>query len=148
EKVVDDAGQLHYHLKEVELPLDAKNHLRVEAMDIAGNVIAVETDLVSPVIQFKNLEDLMATRSKKTVEIKANVSAQVSDVQANLDAQAVNYSLENGQLSLQIPEQSDGRHSFELILKDKDGKLIYTKTLNYLVDNEKPTIDLDIEKDE
>ncbi len=90
----------------------------------------------------------MATRSKKTVEIKANVSAQVSDVQANLDAQAVNHSLENGQLSLQIPEQSDGRHSFELILKDKDGKLIYTKTLNYLVDNEKPTIDLDIEKDE
>ncbi|HEL2685443.1 TPA: S8 family serine peptidase [Streptococcus suis] len=148
EKVVDDAGQLHYHLKEVELPLDAKNHLRVEVMDIAGNVIAVETDLVSPVIQFKNLEDLMATRSKKTVEIKANVSAQVSDVQANLDAQAVNYSLENGQLSLQIPEQSDGRHSFELILKDKDGKLIYTKTLNYLVDNEKPTIDLDIEEDE
>lgn len=148
EKVVDDAGQLHYHLKEVELPLDAKNHLRVEAMDIAGNVIAVETDLVSPVIQFKNLEDLMATRSKKTVEIKANVSAQVSDVQANLDAQAVNYSLENGQLSLQIPEQSDGRHSFELILKDKDGKLIYTKTLNYLVDNEKPTIVLDIEEDE
>ncbi|HEM4767238.1 TPA: S8 family serine peptidase [Streptococcus suis] len=148
EKVVDDAGQLHYHLKEVELPLDAKNHLRVEAMDIAGNVIAVETDLVSPVIQFKNLEDLMATRSKKTVEIKANVSAQVSDVQANLDAQAVNYSLENGQLSLQIPEQSDGRHSFELILKDKDGNLIYTKTLNYLVDNEKPTIDLDIEEDE
>ncbi|MGQ7469768.1 S8 family serine peptidase [Streptococcus suis] len=148
EKVVDDAGQLHYHLKEVELPLDAKNHLRVEAMDIAGNVIAVEKDLVSPVIQFKNLEDLMATRSKKTVEIKANVSAQVSDVQANLDAQAVNYSLENGQLSLQIPEQSDGRHSFELILKDKDGNLIYTKTLNYLVDNEKPTIDLDIEEDE
>ncbi|HEM5153371.1 TPA: S8 family serine peptidase [Streptococcus suis] len=148
EKVVDDSGQLHYHLKEVELPLDAKNHLRVEAMDIAGNVIAVETDLVSPVIQFKNLEDLMATRSKKTVEIKANVSAQVSDVQANLDAQAVNYSLENGQLSLQIPEQSDGRHSFELILKDKDGKLIYTKTLNYLVDNEKPTIVLDIEEDE
>ncbi|MGU7961806.1 S8 family serine peptidase [Streptococcus suis] len=150
EKVVDDSGQLHYHLKEVELPLDAKNHLRVEAMDIAGNVIAVETDLVSPVIQFKNLEDLMATRSKKTVEIKANVSAQVSDVQANLDAQTVNYSLENGQLSLQIPEQSDGRHSFELILKDKDGNLIYTKTLNYLVDNEKPTIDLDIdiEKDE
>ncbi|NQI35570.1 S8 family serine peptidase [Streptococcus suis] len=148
EKVVDDSGQLHYHLKEVELPLDAKNHLRVEAMDIAGNVIAVETDLVSPVIQFKNLEDLMATRSKKTVEIKANVSAQVSDVQANLDAQAVNYSLENGQLSLQIPEQSDGHHSFELILKDKDGKLIYTKTLNYLVDNEKPTIDLDIEEDE
>ncbi|WP_105150571.1 S8 family serine peptidase [Streptococcus suis] len=148
EKVVDDSGQLHYHLKEVELPLDAKNHLRVEAMDIAGNVIAVETDLVSPVIQFKNLEDLMATRSKKTVEIKANVSAQVSDVQANLDAQAVNYSLENGQLSLQIPEQSDGRHSFELILKDKDGNLIYTKTLNYLVDNEKPTIDLDIEEDE
>ncbi|HEL1996068.1 TPA: S8 family serine peptidase [Streptococcus suis] len=148
EKVVDDSGQLHYHLKEVELPLDAKNYLRVEVMDIAGNVIAVETDLVSPVIQFKNLEDLMATRSKKTVEIKANVSAQVSDVQANLDAQAVNYSLENGQLSLQIPEQSDGRHSFELILKDKDGKLIYTKTLNYLVDNEKPTIDLDIEEDE
>ncbi|HHW4949772.1 TPA: S8 family serine peptidase [Streptococcus suis] len=148
EKVVDDSGQLHYHLKEVELPLDANNHLRVEAMDIAGNVIAVETDLVSPVIQFKNLEDLMATRSKKTVEIKANVSAQVSDVQANLDAQAVNYSLENGQLSLQIPEQSDGRHSFELILKDKDGNLIYTKTLNYLVDNEKPTIDLDIEEDE
>ncbi|WP_153050550.1 hypothetical protein, partial [Streptococcus suis] len=67
---------------------------------------------------------------------------------ANLDAQAVNYSLENGQLSLQIPEQSDGRHSFELILKDKDGKLIYTKTLNYLVDNEKPTIELDIEEDE
>ncbi|HEM5160556.1 TPA: S8 family serine peptidase [Streptococcus suis] len=148
EKVVDDSGQLHYHLKEVELPLDAKNYLRVEVMDIAGNVIAVEKDLVSPVIQFKNLEDLMATRSKKTVEIKANVSAQVSDVQANLDAQAVNYSLENGQLSLQIPEQSDGRHSFELILKDKDGKLIYTKTLNYLVDNEKPTIDLDIEEDE
>ncbi|HEM2581873.1 TPA: S8 family serine peptidase [Streptococcus suis] len=148
EKVVDDAGQLHYHLKEVELPLDAKNHLRVEVMDIAGNVVAVEKDLVAPVIQFKNLEDLMAIRSKKTVEIKANVSAQVSDVQANLDAQAVNYSLENGQLSLQIPEQSDGRHSFELILKDKDGKLIYTKTLNYLVDNEKPTIDLDIEKDE
>ncbi|HEL2323960.1 TPA: S8 family serine peptidase [Streptococcus suis] len=148
EKVVDDAGQLHYHLKEVELPLDAKNHLRVEVMDIAGNVVAVEKDLVAPVIQFKNLEDLMATRSKKTVEIKANVSAQVSDVQANLDAQAVNHSLENGQLSLQIPEQSDGRHSFELILKDKDGKLIYTKTLNYLVDNEKPTIDLDIEKDE
>ncbi|HFI0259281.1 TPA: S8 family serine peptidase [Streptococcus suis] len=148
EKVVDDAGQLHYHLKEVELPLDAKNHLRVEVMDIAGNVVAVEKDLVSPVIQFKNLEDLMATRSKKTVEIKANVSAQVSDVQANLDAQAVNYSLENGQLSLQIPEQSDGRHSFELILKDKDGNLIYTKTLNYLVDNEKPTIDLDIEEDE
>lgn len=148
EKVVDDAGQLHYHLKEVELPLDAKNHLRVEVMDIAGNVVAVETDLVSPVIQFKNLEDLMATRSKKTVEIKANVSAQVSDVQANLDAQAVNYSLENGQLSLQIPEQSDGRHSFELILKDKDGKLIYTNTLNYLVDNEKPTIVLDIEEDE
>ncbi|HEM4280610.1 TPA: S8 family serine peptidase [Streptococcus suis] len=148
EKVVDDAGQLHYHLKEVELPLDAKNHLRVEVMDIAGNVVAVEKDLVAPVIQFKNLEDLMAVRSKKTVEIKANVSAQVSNVQANLDAQAVNYSLENGQLSLQIPEQSDGRHSFELILKDKDGKLIYTKTLNYLVDNEKPTIDLDIEKDE
>lgn len=148
EKVVDDAGQLHYHLKEVELPLDAKNHLRVEVMDIAGNVVAVEKDLVVPVIQFKNLEDLMATRSKKTVEIKANVSAQVSDVQANLDAQAVNYSLENGQLSLQIPGQSDGRHSFELILKDKDGKLIYTKTLNYLVDNEKSTIDLDIEKDE
>ncbi|HEL2707402.1 TPA: S8 family serine peptidase [Streptococcus suis] len=148
EKVVDDAGQLHYHLKEVELPLDAKNHLRVEVMDIAGNVVAVEKDLVAPVIQFKNLEDLMAIRSKKTVEIKANVSAQVSNVQANLDAQAVNYSLENGQLSLQIPEQSDGRHSFELILKDKDGKLIYTKTLNYLVDNEKPTIDLDIEKDE
>ncbi|WP_105105873.1 S8 family serine peptidase [Streptococcus suis] len=148
EKVVDNAGQLHYHLKEVELPLDAKNHLRVEVMDIAGNVVAVEKDLVAPVIQFKNLEDLMAIRSKKTVEIKANVSAQVSDVQANLDAQAVNYSLENGQLSLQIPEQSDGRHSFELILKDKDGKLIYTKTLNYLVDNEKPTIDLDIEKDE
>ncbi|MEG3235678.1 S8 family serine peptidase [Streptococcus suis] len=148
EKVVDDAGQLHYHLKEVELPLDAKNHLRVEVMDIAGNVVAVEKDLMAPVIQFKNLEDLMAIRSKKTVEIKANVSAQVSDVQANLDAQAVNYSLENGQLSLQIPEQSDGRHSFELILKDKDGKLIYTKTLNYLVDNEKPTIDLDIEKDE
>ncbi|MGO0066213.1 S8 family serine peptidase [Streptococcus suis] len=148
EKVVDDAGQLHYHLKEVELPLDAKNHLRVEVMDIAGNVVAVEKDLVVPVIQFKNLEDLTAIRSKKTVEIKANVSAQVSDVQANLDAQAVNYSLENGQLSLQIPEQSDGRHSFELILKDKDGKLIYTKTLNYLVDNEKPTIDLDIEKDE
>ncbi|MGO0057404.1 S8 family serine peptidase [Streptococcus suis] len=148
EKVVDDSGQLHYHLKEVELPLDAKNYLRVEVMDIAGNVIAVEKDLVSPVIQFKNLEDLMATRSKKTVEIKANVSAQVSDVQANLDAQAVNYSLENGQLSLQIPEQSDGHHSFELILKDKDGNLIYTKTLNYLVDNEKPTIDLDIEEDE
>ncbi|HEM5332900.1 TPA: S8 family serine peptidase [Streptococcus suis] len=148
EKVVDDAGQLHYHLKEVELPLDAKNHLRVEVMDIAGNVVAVEKDLVAPVIQFKNLEDLMAIRSKKTVEIKANVSAQVSDVQANLDAQAVNYSLENGQLSLQIPEQSDGRHSFELILKDKDGNAIYTKTLNYLVDNEKPTIDLDIEKDE
>lgn len=148
EKVVDDAGQLHYHLKEVELPLDAKNHLRVEVMDIAGNVVAVEKDLMAPVIQFKNLEDLMAIRSKKTVEIKANVSAQVSDVQANLDAQAVNYSLENGQLSLQIPEQSDGRHSFELILKDKDGNLIYTKTLNYLVDNEKPTIDLDIEKDE
>ncbi|NQJ87314.1 S8 family serine peptidase [Streptococcus suis] len=148
EKVVDDAGQLHYHLKEVELPLDAKNHLRVEVMDIAGNVVAVEKDLVAPVIQFKNLEDLMATRSKKTVEIKANVSAQVFNVQANLDAQAVNYSLENGQLSLQIPEQSDGRHSFELILKDKDGNLIYTKTLNYLVDNEKPTIDLDIEKDE
>ncbi|MGU8031192.1 S8 family serine peptidase [Streptococcus suis] len=148
EKVVDDAGQLHYHLKEVELPLDAKNHLRVEVMDIAGNVVAVEKDLVAPVIQFKNLEDLMATRSKKTVEIKANVSAQVSDVQANLDAQAVNHSLENGQLSLQIPEQSDGRHSFELILKDKDGNAIYTKTLNYLVDNEKPTIDLDIEKDE
>lgn len=148
EKVVDDSGQLHYHLKEVALPLDAKNHLRVEVMDIAGNVVAVEKDLVSPVIQFKNLEDLMATRSKKTVEIKANVSAQVSDVQANLDAQAVNYSLENGQLSLQIPEQSDGRHSFELILKDKDGNLIYTKTLNYLVDNEKPTIDLDIEEDE
>ncbi|QCE39562.1 YSIRK-type signal peptide-containing protein [Streptococcus suis] len=148
EKVVDDAGQLHYHLKEVELPLDAKNHLRVEVMDIAGNVVAVEKDLMAPVIQFKNLEDLMAIRSKKTVEIKANVSAQVSDVQANLDAQAVNYSLENGQLSLQIPEQSDGRHSFELILKDKDGKLIYTKTLNYLVDNEKPTIDLDIEEDE
>ncbi|HEM5649714.1 TPA: S8 family serine peptidase [Streptococcus suis] len=148
EKVVDDAGQLHYHLKEVELPLDAKNHLRVEVMDIAGNVVAVEKDLVAPVIQFKNLEDLMAIRSKKTVEIKANVSAQVSDVQANLDAQAVNYSLENGQLSLQIPEQSDGRHSFELILKDKDGKLIYTKTLNYLVDNEKPTIALDIEEDE
>ncbi|MBM7178851.1 S8 family serine peptidase [Streptococcus suis] len=148
EKVVDDAGQLHYHLKEVELPLDAKNHLRVEVMDIAGNVVAVEKDLVVPVIQFKNLEDLMAIRSKKTVEIKANVSAQVSDVQANLDAQAVNYSLENGQLSLQIPGQSDGRHSFELILKDKDGNPIYTKTLNYLVDNEKPTIDLDIEKDE
>ncbi|HEM6123177.1 TPA: S8 family serine peptidase [Streptococcus suis] len=148
EKVVDDAGQLHYHLKEVELPLDAKNHLRVEVMDIAGNVVAVEKDLVAPVIQFKNLEDLMAIRSKKTVEIKANVSAQVSDVQANLDAQAVNYSLENGQLSLQIPEQSDGHHSFELILKDKDGNPIYTKTLNYLVDNEKPTIDLDIEKDE
>ncbi|HEP1568905.1 TPA: S8 family serine peptidase [Streptococcus suis] len=148
EKVVDDAGQLHYHLKEVELPLDAKNHLRVEVMDIAGNVVAVEKDLVAPVIQFKNLEDLMAIRSKKTVEIKANVSAQVSNVQANLDAQVVNYSLENGQLSLQIPEQSDGRHSFELILKDKDGKLIYTKTLNYLVDNEKPTIDLDIEEDE
>ncbi|HEM6067632.1 TPA: S8 family serine peptidase [Streptococcus suis] len=148
EKVVDDAGQLHYHLKEVELPLDAKNHLRVEVMDIAGNVVAVEKDLVAPVIQFKNLEDLMAVRSKKAVEIKANVSAQVFNVQANLDAQAVNYSLENGQLSLQIPEQSDGRHSFELILKDKDGKLIYTKTLNYLVDNEKPTIDLDIEKDE
>ncbi|HEM6034056.1 TPA: S8 family serine peptidase [Streptococcus suis] len=148
EKVVDDAGQLHYHLKEVELPLDAKNHLRVEVMDIAGNVVAVEKDLVVPVIQFKNLEDLMAIRSKKTVEIKANVSAQVSDVQANLDAQAVNHSLENGQLSLQIPEQSDGRHSFELILKDKDGNPIYTKTLNYLVDNEKPTIDLDIEKDE
>ncbi|HEM5933580.1 TPA: S8 family serine peptidase [Streptococcus suis] len=148
EKVVDDAGQLHYHLKEVELPLDAKNHLRVEVMDIAGNVVAVEKDLVAPVIQFKNLEDLMAIRSKKTVEIKANVSAQVFNVQANLDAQAVNYSLENGQLSLQIPEQSDGRHSFELILKDKDGKLIYTKTLNYLVDNEKPTIDLDIEEDE
>ncbi|HEM5931903.1 TPA: S8 family serine peptidase [Streptococcus suis] len=148
EKVVDDAGQLHYHLKEVELPLDAKNHLRVEVMDIAGNVVAVEKDLVAPVIQFKNLEDLMATRSKKTVEIKANVSAQVSDVQANLDAQAVNYSLENGQLSLQIPGQSDGRHSFELILKDKDGKHIYTKTLNYLVDNEKPTIELDIEEDE
>lgn len=148
EKVVDDAGQLHYHLKEVELPLDAKNHLRVEVMDIAGNVVAVEKDLVAPVIQFKNLEDLMAIRSNKTVEIKANVSAQVFNVQANLDAQAVNYSLENGQLSLQIPEQSDGRHSFELILKDKDGKLIYTKTLNYLVDNEKPTIDLDIEKDE
>lgn len=148
ENVVDDAGQLHYHLKEVELPLDAKNHLRVEVMDIAGNVVAVEKDLVAPVIQFKNLEDLMAVRSKKAVEIKANVSAQVSNVQANLDAQAVNYSLENGQLSLQIPEQSDGRHSFELILKDKDGKLIYTKTLNYLVDNEKPTIDLDIEKDE
>ncbi|HEM2824427.1 S8 family serine peptidase [Streptococcus suis] len=148
EKVVDDAGQLHYHLKEVELPLDAKNHLRVEVMDIAGNVVAVEKDLVVPVIQFKNLEDLMAIRSKKTVEIKANVSAQVSDVQANLDAQAVNYSLENGQLSLHIPEQSDGRHSFELILKDKDGNLIYTKTLNYLVDNEKPTIELDIEEDE
>lgn len=148
EKVVDDAGQLHYHLKEVELPLDAKNHLRVEVMDIAGNVVAVEKDLVAPVIKFKNLEDLMAIRSNKTVEIKANVSAQVFNVQANLDAQAVNYSLENGQLSLQIPEQSDGRHSFELILKDKDGKLIYTKTLNYLVDNEKPTIDLDIEKDE
>ncbi|HEM3542216.1 S8 family serine peptidase [Streptococcus suis] len=148
EKVIDDAGQLHYHLKEVELPLDAKNHLRVEVMDIAGNVVAVEKDLVAPVIQFKNLEDLMATRSKKTVEIKANVSAQVSDVQANLDAQAVSYSLENGQLSLQIPGQSDGRHSFELILKDKDGKLIYTKTLNYLVDNEKPTIELDIEEDE
>ncbi|HFR3264971.1 TPA: S8 family serine peptidase [Streptococcus suis] len=148
EKVVDDAGQLHYHLKEVELPLDAKNHLRVEVMDIAGNVVAVEKDLVAPVIQFKNLEDLMAIRSKKTVEIKANVSAQVSDAQANLDAQAVNYSLENGQLSLQIPEQSDGRHSFELILKDKDGNLIYTKTLNYLVDNEKPTIDLDIEEAE
>ncbi|WP_105135303.1 S8 family serine peptidase [Streptococcus suis] len=148
EKVVDDAGQLHYHLKEVELPLDAKNHLRVEVMDIAGNVVAVEKDLVAPVIQLKNLEDLMAIRSNKTVEIKANVSAQVFNVQANLDAQAVNYSLENGQLSLQIPEQSDGRHSFELILKDKDGKLIYTKTLNYLVDNEKPTIDLDIEKDE
>ncbi|MBO4130242.1 S8 family serine peptidase [Streptococcus suis] len=148
EKVVDDAGQLHYHLKEVELPLDAKNHLRVEVMDIAGNVVAVEKDLVAPVIQFKNLEDLMAIRSKKTVEIKANVSAQVSKVQANLDAQAVNYSLENGQLSLQIPEQSDGRHSFELILKDKYGNPIYTKTLNYLVDNEKPTIDLDIEKDE
>ncbi|MDW8710379.1 S8 family serine peptidase [Streptococcus suis] len=148
EKVVDDAGQLHYHLKEVELPLDAKNHLRVEVMDIAGNVVAVEKDLVAPVIQFKNLEDLMAIRSKKTVEIKANVSAQVSKVQANLDAQAVNYSLENGQLSLQIPEQSDGRHSFELILKDKDGNPIYTKTLNYLVDNEKPTIDLDIEEDE
>ncbi|WP_024407983.1 S8 family serine peptidase [Streptococcus suis] len=148
EKVVDDAGQLHYHLKEVELPLDAKNHLRVEVMDIAGNVVAVEKDLVAPVIQFKNLEDLMAVRSKKAVEIKANVSAQVFNVQANLDAQAVNYSLENGQLSLQIPEQSDGRHNFELILKDKDGKLIYTKTLNYLVDNEKPTIDLDIEKDE
>ncbi|HEL1964490.1 TPA: S8 family serine peptidase [Streptococcus suis] len=148
EKVVDDAGQLHYHLKEVELPLDAKNHLRVEVMDIAGNVVAVEKDLMAPVIQFKNLEDLMAIRSKKTVEIKANVSAQVSDVQANLDSQAVNYSLENGQLSLQIPEQSDGRHSFELILKDKDGNAIYTKTLNYLVDNEKPTIDLDIEKDE
>ncbi|MFX4036700.1 S8 family serine peptidase [Streptococcus suis] len=148
EKVVDDSGQLHYHLKEVELPLDAKNHLRVEVMDIAGNVIAVEKDLVAPVIQFKNLEDLMATRSKKTVEIKANVSAQVSDVQANLDAQAVNYSLENGQLSLQIPGQSDGRHSFELILKDKDGNPIYTKTLNYLVDNEKPTIVLDIEEDE
>ncbi|HEL9642753.1 TPA: S8 family serine peptidase [Streptococcus suis] len=148
EKVVDDAGQLHYHLKEVELPLDAKNHLRVEVMDIAGNVVAVEKDLMAPVIQFKNLEDLMAIRSKKTVEIKANVSAQVSDVQANLDTQAVNYSLEDGQLSLQIPEQSDGRHSFELILKDKDGNAIYTKTLNYLVDNEKPTIDLDIEKDE
>ncbi|HEL2636150.1 TPA: S8 family serine peptidase [Streptococcus suis] len=148
EKVVDDAGQLHYHLKEVELPLDAKNHLRVEVMDIAGNVVAVEKDLMAPVIQFKNLEDLMAIRSKKTVEIKANVSAQVSDVQANLDAQAVNYSLENGQLSLQIPEQSDGHHSFELILKDKYGNPIYTKTLNYLVDNEKPTIDLDIEKDE
>ncbi|HEP1780566.1 TPA: S8 family serine peptidase [Streptococcus suis] len=148
EKVVDDAGQLHYHLKEVELPLDAKNHLRVEVMDIAGNVVAVEKDLVAPVIQFKNLEDLMAVRSKKAVEIKANVSAQVSDLQANLDAQAVNYSLENGQLSLQIPEQSDGRHSFELILKDKDGNPIYTKTLNYLVDNEKPTIDLDIEEDE
>ncbi|WP_024418221.1 S8 family serine peptidase [Streptococcus suis] len=148
EKVVDDAGQLHYHLKEVELPLDAKNHLRVEVMDIAGNVVAVEKDLMAPVIQFKNLEDLMAIRSKKTVEIKANVSAQVSNVQANLDAQAVNYSIENGQLSLQIPEQSDGRHSFELILKDKDGNLIYTKTLNYLVDNEKPTINLDIEKDE
>ncbi|HEM3076100.1 TPA: S8 family serine peptidase [Streptococcus suis] len=148
EKVVDDAGQLHYHLKEVELPLDAKNHLRVEVMDIAGNVVAVEKDLVAPVIQFKNLEDLMAIRSKKTVEIKANVSAQVSDVQANLDAQAVSYSLENGQLSLQIPGQSDGRHSFELILKDKDGNLIYTKTLNYLVDNEKPTIELDIEEDE
>ncbi|HEL2060641.1 TPA: S8 family serine peptidase [Streptococcus suis] len=148
ERVVDDAGQLHYHLKEVELPLDAKNHLRVEVMDIAGNVVAVEKDLVAPVIQFKNLEDLMAVRSKKAVEIKANVSAQVFNVQANLDAQAVNYSLENGQLSLQIPEQSDGRHSFELILKDKDGNLIYTKTLNYLVDNEKPTINLDIEKDE
>lgn len=148
EKVVDDAGQLHYHLKEVELPLDAKNHLRVEVMDIAGNVVAVEKDLVVPVIQFKNLEDLMATHSKKTVEIKANVSAQVSDVQANLDAQAVNYSLENGQLSLQIPGQSDGHHSFELILKDKDGNPIYTKTLNYLVDNEKPTIELDIEEDE
>ncbi|MCK4021199.1 S8 family serine peptidase [Streptococcus suis] len=148
ENVVDDAGQLHYHLKEVELPLDAKNHLRVEVMDIAGNVVAVEKDLMAPVIQFKNLEDLMAVRSKKAVEIKANVSAQVFNVQANLDAQAVNYSLENGQLSLQIPEQSDGRHSFELILKDKDGNLIYTKTLNYLVDNEKPTIDLDIEKDE
>lgn len=120
----------------------------LKVMDIAGNVVAVEKDLMAPVIQFKNLEDLMAIRSKKTVEIKANVSAQVSDVQANLDAQAVNYSLENGQLSLQIPEQSDGRHSFELILKDKDGNLIYTKTLNYLVDNEKPTIDLDIEKDE
>ncbi len=77
----------------MELPLDAKNHLRVEVMDIAGNVVAVEKDLVAPVIQFKNLEDLMATRSKKTVEIKANVSAQVSDVQANLDAQAVNHSL-------------------------------------------------------
>lgn len=148
EKVVDDAGQLHYHLKEVELPLDAKNHLRVEVMDIAGNVVAVEKDLMAPVIQFKNLEDLMAIRSKKTVEIKANVSAQVSDVQANLDAQAVNYSLENGQLSLQIPEQSDGHHSFELILKDKYGNPIYTKTLNYLVDNEKPTINLDIEEDE
>lgn len=111
-------------------------------------MVAVEKDLMAPVIQFKNLEDLMAIRSKKTVEIKANVSAQVSDVQANLDAQAVNYSLENGQLSLQIPEQSDGHHSFELILKDKYGNPIYTKTLNYLVDNEKPTIDLDIEKDE
>lgn len=101
---------------------------------------------MAPVIQFKNLEDLMAIRSKKTVEIKANVSAQVSDVQANLDAQAVNYSLENGQLSLQIPEQSDGHHSFELILKDKYGNPIYTNNLELFVDNEKPTIDLDIEK--
>ncbi|MCW6665777.1 S8 family serine peptidase [Aerococcaceae bacterium NML191219] len=144
EMAVTKVAENHYQL--VGIDPNTMHNLRIEAVDIAGNITKHEEVLSIPLIQFTNLDDIRTNRRQRTLEAK--VKDNVTNIEASIAGRNIPVTITQQEASFNLASIKNGAHQLHYILKNADGEVLAESVQSFIRDTQGPIVTFDLETEE